>query len=506
MDVAPGGVGLQSVVRPAQRGEVRGRGRAWLRLPGGCCVVVERRDVVEVADPGGAGAPREDAGSVTEDDLFAGPVGDRVGVGGELGVEVEDGSDGDLGAGRSAPALDLVEEREALAVVEPCGGPEDRVFTGGGGVEVDVEHDLPRCRQVVTGRGRGGRALGVEVERGLGAGEVTERGGTSGAERGRRAQRFQGRGTVLDGGVEVVGVGEVELGLHAHEAVVVDVSGVEGDVTAVGVEVLVGFEVLVVLTRGEVGPGLEAEVVPLDRLRDEPVELRSPDLPRDGCDLGVDPPRCFGGERGHRVNGGLGDQSCPPRRDPAGVHLRPQARQAVPQLEGVADELLCRGGRDPEDGAELGDAELRHQRTPLAGDGLLVVQARHGERGGVVDRLGRVQVGPAGSEVELTCSSGILCPALATEGRKQVSGGEVGGDLARSESTSRVDHVFDSRRRVRQSSTARGLAVNSREVVSTVSDKCRWPTSSTNGQRGRGLVTVSAQARRPTAAWAGRAP
>ena len=31
---------------------------------------------------------------------------------------------------------------------------------------------------------------------------------------------------------------------------------------------------------------------------------------------------------------------------------------------------------DPEDGAELGDAELRDQRTPVTGDGLLVLTAR----------------------------------------------------------------------------------------------------------------------------------
>ncbi|CAM3798774.1 hypothetical protein NOZE110980_15630 [Nocardioides zeicaulis] len=377
--------------------------------------------------------------------MFADPVGDRVGVGGKLGVEVENGSDGDLGPRRRAPCLDLLNEREALALLEPGSGPEHGPVVREVSVEVDVQHDLTRGRQVVASGGRRhGRALGVEIEGGLGAREVTERGGTSGAERGRRAQRLQGRGTVGDGGVEVVGVGEVELGLHPHQAVVVDVAGVEGDVTGVVVEVLVGFEVLVVLTRLEFGSRVDAEVVPLDGLGDEPVELRSPDLACDGRDLGVDPPGRLGGERGKRVNGGLGHQPCPPRRDLAGVNLAPQPRQPMAQLEGVPDQLLRRRGRDPQHRPELGDAELRDQRTTITGDGLLVVDTRHGERGCVVDRLGRVQVGPAGGEVELTCGLGVLAEPRRTKGREQAGGVEVVGDLACSEPHLRVDHVFDS--------------------------------------------------------------
>ncbi|CAM3840715.1 hypothetical protein NOZE110980_17365 [Nocardioides zeicaulis] len=414
--------------------------------------MVEGHDVVEVAGPCGAGAPREDAGPIPLDDLFADPVGDRVGVGGELGIEVQDGPDRDLGPRRRAPALDLVEEREALAVLESGGGPEHRVITVGVGVEVDVEDDLPRGREVVAAPNRRRRrASGVEVERGLGPREVTERSGTSGAERRRRAQRFQGRGTVLDGGVEVVGVGEVELGLHPHQAVVVDVPGVEGDVPGVVVEVLVGLEVLVVLTRLGVGPGLDAEVVALDRLRDEPVELRGPDLARNGRDLGVDPPGRLDRQRRNGVDGRLGHQPCPPGRDPAGVDLLPQARLSVPQLERMPDELLRRRGRDPQDGAELGDAELGDQRTPLAGDGLLVVDARHGERGSVVDRLGRVEVGPPSGEFEDVRGGAVLVSLAAASECEQVGGGEVISDLACSESASSVDHVFDSRRQVRQS-------------------------------------------------------
>ncbi|MFC0221126.1 hypothetical protein [Nocardioides zeicaulis] len=296
----------------------------------------------------------------------------------------------------------------------------------------------------------------MEVEGGLGAGEVPERGGTSGAERCGGAECLEEARAVGDGGVEVVGVGEVELGLHPHQAVVVDVPGVKRDVTALGGEVLVGLEVLVVLARLEVGSRVGGEVIALDRFRDEPVELRGPDLPCHSSDLGVDPPRRLDRQRRDGVDGRLGHHPGSPRRHAAGVDLVPQTGEAVPQLESVADELLRRGGGDPQDGAELGDAVLRHQRAPIAGNGFLVVDARHGERGSVVDRAGRVQVGPPGGEIELTGRSSVLCPALTADGSEQAGGLEVVGDLACSASRPHVDHVFDSRRSIRQSSTSEG--------------------------------------------------
>ena len=191
--------------------------------------------------------------------------------------------------------------------------------------------------------------------------------------------------------VEVEGVGDVELGLHAHRAGVVHVVGVEGGVAGVDVEVAV------VRIRGRVESG---EVVALDRLGDEPVQLRRTDPTGDGGDLGVDERGGLDRQGRGRVDGGLGDRAGSPRRNPAGVDLRPQPREAVAELEGVADELLRRGRRDPEDGAELGEAELRDQRRTLTGDGLLVLTTGHGERSRVVDRLRRVQVGPLRGEDE----------------------------------------------------------------------------------------------------------
>ena len=59
--VAPGGVGLEAMVEPAQRGKVVGLGGARLCHVLGFGVVVVLGDVVDVAMSGGSGAPREDA-------------------------------------------------------------------------------------------------------------------------------------------------------------------------------------------------------------------------------------------------------------------------------------------------------------------------------------------------------------------------------------------------------------------------------------------------------------
>ena len=76
--VTPGGVGLEAVVEPAQRGEVVGLRRTGLWSPLRLGVGVVRDDVVDVAAPGRAGAPGEHARPVAEDDLLADPVGDLV--------------------------------------------------------------------------------------------------------------------------------------------------------------------------------------------------------------------------------------------------------------------------------------------------------------------------------------------------------------------------------------------------------------------------------------------
>ena len=87
------------------------RRRTGLWSAFGLGVVVVGVDVVDVASACGPGAPGEHAGAISEDDLFADPVGTRT-PGSKLGVEVDDGPDGDLGAGVAAPGLELVEQEE----------------------------------------------------------------------------------------------------------------------------------------------------------------------------------------------------------------------------------------------------------------------------------------------------------------------------------------------------------------------------------------------------------
>ena len=238
-----------------------------------------------------------------------------------------------------------------------------------------------------------------------------------------------------EGPVEVEGVGDVELGLEPHRAGEVHVVVVDRGVARVD------EQVAVLRIRGRVDVG---EVVALDRLGDEPVQLRGTDPTGDRGDLRVDERRCLDRQGRGRVDGGLRDRPGPPRRDPSGVDLRPQPREAVAQLEGVTDELLRRGRRDAQDGAELGEAELRDQRRTLARDGLLVLTTRDGERSRVVDRLRRVQVGPPGRQDQLvSCRPRPRSRAAARIEASRSRGGEV-VDLTCSGPCQRLDHVFDS--------------------------------------------------------------
>ncbi len=77
-----------------------------------------------------------------------------------------------------------------------------------------------------------------------------------------------------------------------------------------------------------------------------------------------------------------------------------------------------------EDGAELGDAELRDERAALAGDGFLVLTAGDGERGSSVDGLGWVEVGPAGRDLEELGGCLVLGGLAVTSQREEVGGGE----------------------------------------------------------------------------------
>ena len=152
-----------------------------------------------------------------------------------------------------------------------------------------VQDDLTGGGQ--RSRPRSPRCLAAgEVERGLGAGEVAEGSGTAHVQRRIRAEGLQRRGAVGEGPVEVEGVGDVELGLEPHRAREVHLVVVDRRVAGVD------MEVAVLRIRGRVGPG---EVVALDRLSDEPVQLRGTDPTRDRGDLGVHE------RRGLRVSEGV---------------------------------------------------------------------------------------------------------------------------------------------------------------------------------------------------------
>jgi len=139
--------------------------------------------------------------------LFAEPVGDLVGVDLDVLGEVDHRLDGDVGVGAGAPGADLL-GGEALAGVLQPRQVERSAASGDRGLgEVDVEHDLARPAA--------SRDPWLEVECQLAAGEV------AGGDRAAYVERLVGSGdlellgTSREGGVEVEGVGQVELGLWA---------------------------------------------------------------------------------------------------------------------------------------------------------------------------------------------------------------------------------------------------------------------------------------------------
>ncbi len=162
----------------------------------------------------------------------------------DLGVEVDDRTDGDPGVGVAAPALDLCEQHQTLALVEVT-ERVDLEALAQRGLEVEVQLKGPGRRKVGGwGRRVSRRATGGEVEGELVAGEETEGHGASGAERLRGAEGFELGGTGSQRVVEVEGIGEVELGGDLGGAAVADLTacaGVDGDVAglrALGVRVV----------------------------------------------------------------------------------------------------------------------------------------------------------------------------------------------------------------------------------------------------------------------------
>ena len=219
--VGPGGVGFESMVAPAQGCEVARAGGAAL---------VVGDDVVAVGGPGWAGAPGEHAGAGAQDGLFAETVGDLIALDAQVVVEVDDWFHDHLGVGVGAPGPDLV-GGDALVVVLHPGQVQTPARSGafdGCFGEVDVEDHLTRFHRlagpVVLGAG------GVEVEGELVPGELSGGDRAAYVQGVGRPAGFEGFGTTGQGGVEVQGIGEVELALDPAGAG-------EGDLVMVDVQV-----------------------------------------------------------------------------------------------------------------------------------------------------------------------------------------------------------------------------------------------------------------------------
>ena len=185
------------------------------------------------------------------------------------------------------------------------------------------------------------RRLGRKVECGLGAGEVPSALARRASRGSAGSEGLLRRRAWATAWVEVEGVGDVELGLDPQGPGEVDVLVVDGDVARVDVQVAV------LRVSGRVSC---REVVALDGLGDESVELRGADLAGDGSDLRVDPPGCLERQSGCGVDRGLRDEPRTPGGHVSGLDLCPESGEAVAELEGVTDELLRRRRRDAEDG------------------------------------------------------------------------------------------------------------------------------------------------------------
>ncbi len=356
---------------------------------------------------GRSGAPREHASAVAEDDLLADPVGDLVRRGRQIGVEVDDGLDGDLGAGvaRTSRWTWSRSTRRWPSSIRPVG--PNTVDSS----SREASKWAWRTTSRAAGR-RWGSALAPARSRAVWVRARSPRA----AE--RRAwsdssdpSAFRTCRAVGERAVEVESVGDVELGLEPHRAGEVDVVVVDGGVARVDVEVAV------LRIRGRIDVG---EVVALDRLGDEPVELRRTDATGDGGDLRVDERRGLPGQRGSGVDGDLATRRArhagTVRRGPAptdagaGGAARGRGRRASsPRSSRCPGRCRARRGRTPPPAAHP-----RPRWAPRAHD--------RGDRegGGVVDRLGRVQVSPPRGCHEEICRGSLLSRLLLPGEREQV--------------------------------------------------------------------------------------
>ncbi len=190
----------------------------------------------------------------------------------------------------------------------------------------------------------------VEVEGELLPGDLADGNGAAYVEGLGGAEVGQLGGGAADGGLEVQRVGEIQAAGDLDGAGGVDEVGLDVEASSV--------RGALAALRGLVG------VVAGQGLLDQPADLGPRARPGRRGECPVD----LGG-RGHReAEGVLGDPHRPPHRHPPGHHLLPESREAVAQLEGLADVGLAGVGRQAQRGGVLHQRELRDQRSPRAGD------------------------------------------------------------------------------------------------------------------------------------------
>ena len=226
---------------------------------------------------------------------------------------------------------------------------------------------------------------------------------------------MQRLGSLGHGGVEVEGVGEVELAADLAGAVEGDLLVLDREVPSVG------------SLGGVFGGSVGHE--PGDRLGDQPLQRGDPDAVRERGDLGVHERCRLAGE----AEGFLGDPAGPPGLQVAALHPSPDPGQPVLQLHRVRDHAPAGVGGATDGEGELGDAELRDQRRTFAGDRDAGVAGR-GDPGGLcADGLRWVLLGPGHRREQQDrvcvggCGPGLACEHAARQLGESSSPGVIAG-------------------------------------------------------------------------------
>ena len=150
-----------------------------------------------------------------------------------------------------------------------------------------------------------------------------------------------------DRGLQVQGVGQVDLAVDAHGPGHAGVGQRDVEVPGLGRGEAFGLGGL------GVEPGLG--------LLDQPPQLRGADGVRERRDLGVHERRRLRGQ----TDGAVGDEREPPRRQLTRLDPGPAPREPVVPLDRVGEVAAPGLGGTAHGGGELDDRELRHLRTPL---------------------------------------------------------------------------------------------------------------------------------------------